>query len=262
MIPAESLPAGIGEKLSNFIEPLAQNSAVRPDVVVIDHQASSADLTIYKTAGAQIIMICRDAADRSKALTLNADEILLSPLDEIELSFRLRTLLEIKKYSAALNGLALSDPVTHLPNKRACLDHFDREFRRALRSQKPLGFILIALDQSESWKARDAQTIRVIMREAAVIIKRIFSRPGDMAYRYSSARIAGILPETPPDAIIKIAKEIVHVLEGSLSKYSIRPAAAFKTLMPGDDASFSTILIKKTEELLSMSYSTPDRIQY
>lgn len=111
------------------------------------------------------------------------------------------------RYAAALE-LAYKDPLTSLYNRRAFIDHLEREARRAGRSGRPLSVILLDLDRLKTLNDRwghDAGD-RALCTLAEVLTHAV--RRADVVARIGGDEFAVLLPDTPSDAARRIATRI------------------------------------------------------
>jgi diguanylate cyclase (GGDEF)-like protein len=95
---------------------------------------------------------------------------------------------------------SIRDPLTNLFNRRSMEESLDRELRRAARSERPLGIIMLDIDHfkevndSFGHEAGDA----VLRALGTFLAARI--RGEDIACRYGGEEFMLILPEAPLDA--------------------------------------------------------------
>ncbi len=113
-----------------------------------------------------------------------------------------------------LRTLSYIDPLTKLSNRRRFDDFFIKEWRRGLRNQKPLAFIMIDIDNfklfNDSNGHKQGDDCLVTIAQA---IKDVIKRPGDMVARLGGEEFAVILPDTSLDGVKQIAEQIRKEVE-------------------------------------------------
>jgi diguanylate cyclase (GGDEF)-like protein len=105
---------------------------------------------------------------------------------------------------------AYLDPVTGVANMVAFEQVLDREWQRAMRYRRPLGLLLLDLEE------RGAATRRVLgERDAQAAVEGIGCevRESDTVARLASSRFAVICPEAPQGSIETLGRALEHRLE-------------------------------------------------
>ena len=163
-------------------------------------------------------------------MAIGAADFIAKPIRPIIVAARVATQLRLKQAADQLRELALSDPITGLPNRRAFEDALAREWGRSRRSSEPLSVVMVAID---GFKAYNAEHGRRRGDESLVDLSRILSdclkRPADVATRYSGATFAVLLPATGRAGASEVVRRIVaHVgqHDGSSAQAGSRPALA------------------------------------
>ncbi len=90
-----------------------------------------------------ILTSSTDTESKLRALDLGATDFLAKPVDQSELSLRVRNTLAAKAY---LDQLAFFDPLTKLPNQHMFLEHFEWALNKAKRYKEQLALLNISLD--------------------------------------------------------------------------------------------------------------------
>jgi diguanylate cyclase (GGDEF)-like protein len=134
-----------------------------------------------------------------------------APIDEkraIIVAERIALALANLKLRAALQNLSFRDPLTGLFNRRYMEESLERELRRAVRNQHPVGVILCDLDHFKQFndtfghEAGDA-----LLRQTGTVLPRLL-RASDIACRYGGEEFMLILPEACLETVLKRADRV------------------------------------------------------
>lgn len=109
-----------------------------------------------------------------------------------------------------LEQLATQDPLTGLANRRRFDDVLKRETKRAAREATPLSLLLIDLDCFKGFNdhyghVAGDECLKAVSRQLALSAK----RPGDLAARYGGEELALVLPSTPAEGAMQVARQLL-----------------------------------------------------
>ncbi len=126
-----------------------------------------------------------------------------------DISQRKRAEQELREAYAAIEALAVTDPLTRLANRRRFDQSLSTEWRRALREGQPLSLLLMDVDHFKSYNdayghLRGDSCLKQIAEAALDVV----TRPGDVVARFGGEEFAVILPNT----VSYGAEEIAHQL--------------------------------------------------
>lgn len=131
---------------------------------------------------------------------------------------------ELQQVNRRLQALAEQDGLTGLANRRLFDDALAREAHRALRDKSSLALLMIDVDWFKPFNdfyghpAGDE-----CLKRIGAAIKRIVSRPGDIAARYGGEEFAALLPDTDEQAATAIAEEIRQAVLDLAIEHRISP---------------------------------------
>ena len=137
---------------------------------------------------------------------------------------------------AALRETPLEDSLTGLADRKQFDLSLSYEFKRAVRSRKPLGMVLLEIDH---WRAFTAHygnmEADACLRTVAHAVQGVPRRTGDVVARYGTAEIAVLLPLADAAGAVRVAGFVAEALralglphaghESGLLTFSIGAAA-------------------------------------
>ena len=107
-----------------------------------------------------------------------------------------------------LQRLTFIDGLTGIANRRHFDQVLDREWRRALRGQKPLSLILSDIDFFKNYNDHYGHLEGDdCLRRVAKALTKVARRPGDLVARYGGEEFEVILPDTDSENASKLAEK-------------------------------------------------------
>jgi diguanylate cyclase (GGDEF)-like protein len=114
---------------------------------------------------------------------------------------------------AALRETPMEDNLTGLADRNQFDLSLSYEFKRAVRSRKPLGMVLLEIDQ---WRALTAHygnmEADACLRTVAHAVQAVPRRTGDVVARYGAAEIAILLPLADAAGAVRVAGFVAEAL--------------------------------------------------
>lgn len=109
----------------------------------------------------------------------------------------------------ALETLAATDPLTRLANRRRLDQYLGSEWHRARRDRKPLSFLLLDVDFFKSYNDLYGHLPGDhCLKRLAEIISGSATRPGDLVARFGGEEFALVLPNTPQEGALEVARQL------------------------------------------------------
>ncbi|MDE8345911.1 MAG: sensor domain-containing diguanylate cyclase [Acidocella sp.] len=121
---------------------------------------------------------------------------------------------ETKLASHVAGGaLLLEDAVTGLADRRQFDISLGYEFKRAVRSRKPLGLVLLEIDHFQEFQGRfGAGSGDECLRHIAQAVQSVPRRTGDIVARYDDDTIAVLLPLADAEGAFKVGTAIAELV--------------------------------------------------
>ncbi|MDR1099999.1 MAG: diguanylate cyclase, partial [Treponema sp.] len=156
-----------------------------------------------------IITGLQSDANEEKGLLLGAVDYITKPFKNAIIMARVKTHIQIVRQFRIIERLGLIDPLTDIPNRRCFDDRIGIEWRRAIRDEKPVSFLMMDLDKfknyNDTWGHPQGDTL---LKTVAQIFTGAARRPGDLAARIGGEEFGVLLSNTDITGALKVAEEI------------------------------------------------------
>ncbi|MGO1163931.1 diguanylate cyclase [Brucella sp. C7-11G] len=117
--------------------------------------------------------------------------------------------LSLKSFAERMKGLAETDALTGLANRRSFDEGLQREFEAAKQTGRPLSVLLIDVDRFKAFNDRYGHLAGDgCLKSVAGAIASAARRSGDITARFGGEEFAVLLPDTDGDTAIAIAENI------------------------------------------------------
>jgi diguanylate cyclase (GGDEF)-like protein len=122
-----------------------------------------------------------------------------------------------------LRQLSIHDPLTGLFNRRYMEETFEIEIRRAERTERPIGVIMLDIDHFKTFNDRFGHAAGDELLRTLGALVRARLRAGDIACRYGGEEFVLILPDASGDAAVQRAEDIRQKVQGLEVRYLDTP---------------------------------------
>ncbi len=221
-----------------------------------------------------IILTGREDRDtKIRGLEQGASDYLTKPFDAGELVARVRVQLkvkslqdELKRSNDMLRTLSITDPLTHLHNRRHLMEMVEKEFQRASRKGAHLSLIILDIDYfkkvNDTYGHQEGDRVLTIL--ADIVRRRL--RSYDLAARYGGEEFVLLLPETPVNEALPIAERLrlevqEHVFDGSLQGQVITISLGVATYPSPRIESIDSLFRQADEALYRAKQSGRNRVE-
>ncbi len=169
-----------------------------------------------------IILLAEEGQDQLilRGLELGINDYLIRPIDEQELTARLRTQVKRKRYNDHLRAsvtqtieMAVTDGLTGLHNRRYFDSHIRTLFERAMSRRRPLSMLITDLDRFKAINDGHGHDggDDVLRAFAARLRKNV--RGIDLACRYGGEEFIVVMPDTEQAVAEAVAERIRSEIE-------------------------------------------------
>jgi len=187
-----------------------------------------------------------NVADEEKGLSLGAVDYITKPFNQTIVKARVKTHLKMADYMRTIEKLCMLDALTGLPNRRGFDIRFEAEWGRAHREDKPLGLIMLDIDNFKIYNdtyghPQGDNLLQVI----ADTLSKTLNRASDIAVRWGGEEFCILLPDTDINGTFNIAEQIrtnimdlaIPCISGQSTTVTVSLGACSKTPSETDLAS-------------------------
>ena len=133
-----------------------------------------------------------------------------------------------------LQRLATMDGLTQIPNRRRFEEYLNHEWKRTVREQTPLSLILCDIDYFKNYNdTYGHQAGDECLHQIAQRISQALRRPMDLVARYGGEEFVIVLPNTPPEGALHVARNVQNSVLELQIKHSQSLVAECITLSMG-----------------------------
>ena len=173
--------------------------------------------SLDRTRFLPIILVAEEGEDDRiiRGLELGINDYLTRPIDQQELTARLRTQVRRKRYNDHLRAsvtqtieMAVTDGLTGLHNRRYLDSHLQTLFDRAVARRRPLSLMITDLDRFKSINDRYGhdggdEVLREFARRLRKNVRGI-----DLACRFGGEEFVVVMPDTEAAIAEKVAERV------------------------------------------------------
>jgi len=204
-----------------------------------------------------VIMVTQkgDMAILSQAFAAGANDYLTKPINEVELTARVRSALALKAetdrrrareaklrrlatrlamYNRRLRGLSNQDGLTGVANRRHLDRVLEREWRRAQRHDRELAAIMVDIDHFKAYNDRLGHLAGDdCLRQVAQALAEGVKRGADLVARFGGEEFCILLPENNATAAMALAEHLRRRVEALGLPHPDSPTAPLVTVSLG-----------------------------
>ena len=191
----------------------------KPDIILLNIIKSCTDgfemlstlKKISETENIPVIIVSTftDIESEEKGLILGAVDYVKIPFNDRILKARINTHIQILKQLHVIEQRGIMDGLTNIPNRRCFDERIALEWRRAMRDQRNLSFLMIDIDKFKDYNDTYGHLHGdSVLKAVAQILVAAVMRSTDMCARIGGEEFAVIMPDTNLSGAIYIAEKI------------------------------------------------------
>ena len=186
--------------------------------------------------------------DEIGGLNMGASDYVTKPYKLALIKARVRNQIRLKKKTDLLEQLANLDGLTELPNRRYFDEHFEHEWRRALRRQIPISIALVDVDHFKGYNDKYGHTSGDdCLRSVASTLTTRVNRGGEFVARYGGEEFIFVWPDVDLDVSTRAAELARISVENLTMENSSSQCSQFVTVSIGVASTIPTRESLKTD---------------
>jgi diguanylate cyclase (GGDEF)-like protein len=181
-----------------------------------------------------IITSKSEVEDEATGLQLGAVDFIRKPFNLPIVRARVKTHLDLKRKSELLETFASVDALTNLPNRRKVDEMMQSEWRRAVRIDQFLTYMLVDVDHFKQYNDNYGhQAGDDCLRKVAQSLRGSLPRAEDFVGRYGGEEFLIILPNTDLSGAMVVVERIRSNVEGMCLVHQFSSTADHVTISLG-----------------------------
>lgn len=166
--------------------------------------------------------------DLERGILAGGDDYLFKPISEIVFGAKIRAMQRIVEMrdsllmltrqldntNRELTILSAVDGLTGIANRRQLDEVLFREWRRCMRAEEPISFLMADVDYFKQFNdGYGHQAGDACLKSVAEILQAQLRRPADMVARYGGEEFAVILPQTDSSGALSLAQAMRQAVQ-------------------------------------------------
>jgi diguanylate cyclase (GGDEF)-like protein len=152
--------------------------------------------------------------DEVRGLELGAADFIRKPFVDAVVKLRVDVHLQLRSQLKLVEQFSLVDGLTGIGNRRNFDQTIKSEFRRAARSQRPLGMLMLDIDNFKQFNDEHGHLGGdECLKSVANIMTKTASRGSDFIFRWGGEEFVVLLCETPLEGVISVAERMRKTIE-------------------------------------------------
>jgi len=164
---------------------------------------------------------------------------------------------KLQKANKQLENVSYTDSLTSLYNRRYFNVVYDRELKRAKRTNSHITFMMLDIDYFKQYNDTYGHIEGdIALKSISQALKDILRRPGDFVFRLGGEEFGILLTETDESSSANLAREVCDAVRECEIKHETSKANKFVTISIGvvcciaDDSLNEEILLSRADKML------------
>lgn len=206
--------------------------------------------------------------DETRGLEAGAVDFVSKPINPSVVRARVRTHLTLKAQADRLRGLAQTDELTGIFNRRRFAEHLEIEWRACRRAASPLAVLLLDVDHFKAFNDHYGhQAGDAALREVAQCLRSALRRPRDFLARYGGEEFVCVLTDVDPEGAIRAGEylraainrlALPHAASGVAPHVTVSVGAA--SVVPGREQVASALVAQADADLYEAKRKGRNRV--
>ncbi|CAN5850086.1 hypothetical protein BH24ACI5_BH24ACI5_24280 [soil metagenome] len=174
---------------------------------------------------------------------------------------------ELEAANRRLEALSYQDALTGVANRRALDEALDIEWRRGIRSKRPISFLLLDIDHFKGFNdTYGHQAGDRTLAGVAAAIGSIVRRASDRVARYGGEEFAALLPDTDRSGAAAIAERMRRTVEAldipntATAAGRVTVSVGHATIVATDGGSFNELITAADGALYRAKHEGRNRV--
>ncbi|MDR3300391.1 MAG: diguanylate cyclase [Candidatus Accumulibacter sp.] len=210
-------------------------------LVKLKHNLDTADIPVVFITG------MNDEASEKHGFASGAVDYIIKPFSGTIVKARVDKHMQLARKMRLNEALGRTDTLTGMPNRRAFDEHADREWKRCIRDQLQISFLMIDIDRFNIYNDTYGHAQGdALLKTVAQIFTSAVQRPSDLAARIGGEEFGVLLLDTHLEGALLVAEKIradvsaawaPGVYGGALASVTVSIGVASGIPRPGDSFS-------------------------
>ncbi|MCL2761945.1 MAG: diguanylate cyclase [Treponema sp.] len=240
---------------------------IMPDMSGFDVLVKLKDSSVTMNIPVIFITGLNDVESEEKGLVLGAVDYIAKPFHKSIVKARIQTHLKMSDYIRTIEKFGLMDVLTGLSNRRSFDTRMSTEWGRAFREKKPLGLIILDIDNfkiyNDTYGHPQGDTL---LQAIAAVLNETVNRSSDFVARWGGEEFIVLLPDTDRNGILNIAEQIRVNIKNRIvpctdeTNTSATVSLGAKSIIPDDDNSIARFIADADALLYTAKKNGKDQV--
>ncbi len=189
-----------------------------------------------ETRGIPVIFVTGRSSteDEEEGFGIGASDYICKPFQPMLVRARVRTQVDLKIRTDALERLALYDGLTNIHNRRAFEDHYKNLWDACRRNKHYISVMMIDIDYFKAYNDNYGHgSGDDCLRAVAKALKCTLKRPLDFIARYGGEEFVVVTPDTKPEGAARVAEQLLQSVRDYGLKHEYSSASSLVSVSIG-----------------------------